>query len=327
MYLSNVLNHRGLNVQRSAFTLVELLVVIAIIGVLVALLLPAVQAAREAARRSQCTNNLKQIGLAMHSYESANGALPNGAPSRWWTGIGGTWVVKLMPYLEQSAAFESYNVELAVWHAENRAAITTVIPTLICPSDPTANEPLQAGNNFQRFNPAGAMALWYPASMGPTRDGTSRANSCTFCPAQHPSWCCLGHDYGRGGLDTFAGLVAQTSEAVEFRHVTDGLSNTWLAGESIPSQCSFNGAHSHNFPIAGTSIPLNTMITNQGEGDTKWWSACGFKSFHPTGAHFVKGDSSVEFVNDTIDYFIYNAMGSRDQAEGPSPPVQNAPGQ
>src|SRR5215469_12791193 len=93
------------NQSRRAFTLIELLVVIAIIAVLIALLLPAVQAAREAARRIQCTNNLKQIGLAVHNYESSNGCLPPGYKDCCW----GTWVMFVLPHLEQGSAYNSYN--------------------------------------------------------------------------------------------------------------------------------------------------------------------------------------------------------------------------
>ena len=91
--------------SRRGFTLIELLVVIAIIAVLIALLLPAVQAAREAARRAQCVNNMKQIGLAMHNYESSNGCFPPGEKGCCW----GTWNVFILPYVEQSALFNAWN--------------------------------------------------------------------------------------------------------------------------------------------------------------------------------------------------------------------------
>ena len=91
--------------NRRAFTLIELLVVIAIIAVLIALLLPAVQSAREAARRAQCTNNLKQLGLAMHNYESANGSFTPGRNGCCW----GTWVVYVLPYMEQSSMYATWN--------------------------------------------------------------------------------------------------------------------------------------------------------------------------------------------------------------------------
>src|SRR4051812_4067154 len=89
----------------SGFTLIELLVVIAIIAVLIALLLPAVQAAREAARRSQCVNNLKQIGLAMHNYQSTNNCLPQGVRGCCW----GTWLITILPYVEQVALYNAWN--------------------------------------------------------------------------------------------------------------------------------------------------------------------------------------------------------------------------
>jgi len=121
------------------FTLVELLVVIAIIGVLIALLLPAVQAAREAARRSQCVNNLKQWGLALTNYESALGTLPYGCISD--DGINTntkdrkTFVIAIWPYLEQQGLSDIYDPEIPFWEDENRPAVTTQIAMYYCPSD------------------------------------------------------------------------------------------------------------------------------------------------------------------------------------------------
>src|SRR5438445_114322 len=129
---------------KSAFTLVELLVVIAIIGVLVALLLPAVQAARESARRSQCTNNIKQITLAVHNYADINGAVfPVGEYDYGW----GTWLVGLLPYIEQKALFEKYqgfggigpgggiDLNLTYGNTINSAVTRNQIKTYTCPSD------------------------------------------------------------------------------------------------------------------------------------------------------------------------------------------------
>ncbi len=136
-----------MNRLRRGFTLVELLVVIAIIGILVGLLLPAVQQAREAARRMQCSNNLKQLGLAMHNYESTYKKFPGGVGP--WGCCWGTWQVRILPYIEQNAAYAIYqnlggaDPQPRYSHANNRPVVSMRIPILTCPSD-TPNAPLGA---------------------------------------------------------------------------------------------------------------------------------------------------------------------------------------
>ena len=126
--------------RRGAFTLVELLVVITIIGILIALLLPAVQAAREAARRLQCANNFRQIGVAMHNYESAHGSFPTGevySPSPVY--LGPAWSASLLPYMEQTAAYEQYNFSLGsngVYAEKNELVGKYRIAAYCCPADP-----------------------------------------------------------------------------------------------------------------------------------------------------------------------------------------------
>ena len=117
--------------QRTAFTLVELLVVIAIIGVLVALLLPAVQSAREAARRSQCTNNLKQLSLALHNYETVHNTLPPAGIDSNQMG----WTVLLLPFFEQQALYDQFNFNKGAWNAFNRITLVqgVRIKAIICP--------------------------------------------------------------------------------------------------------------------------------------------------------------------------------------------------
>ncbi|MEO8268521.1 MAG: DUF1559 domain-containing protein, partial [Aureliella sp.] len=118
--------------RHSGFTLVELLVVIAIIGILVGLLLPAVQAAREAARRMQCSNNLKQLGLALHNYESSTKLMPAGrAPKSGISAFGA-----LLPYLEQTSAYDLIDFNVSATHVNNTAALAIDIPTFLCPSEP-----------------------------------------------------------------------------------------------------------------------------------------------------------------------------------------------
>lgn len=187
---------------KTGFTLVELLVVIAIIGVLIGLLLPAVQYAREAARRMQCQNNLKQLGLAFHNYESAIKRLP---PGMIWNGRGesmgagelpvgtidhiglGTnpaldrlksnWVIALLPYLEQGSLYDSFNGDVTVNHPLNKAVRTAEIPTLKCPSDGYNNQSFERGQlaNVQGYTYARGN---YAFNMGVNRTCINRNGGC-----------------------------------------------------------------------------------------------------------------------------------------------------
>jgi prepilin-type N-terminal cleavage/methylation domain-containing protein/prepilin-type processing-associated H-X9-DG protein len=305
------------------FTLVELLVVIAIIGILIALLLPAVQAAREAARRSQCSNNLKQIGLALHNYHGARKSLPNGGSFFQPTTKSGTWTAFILPYLENQSIYDLFRFDLPIWDPLNEPAVQAVVETYICPSDRDGDVlfggRIQAGS----FNPGKSMGLWYPGSMGPTRDGNSAGTYCVFCGPGVSSYCCANTvSFGciasscPGGV----GVFDRGHKACRFKEITDGLSHTWMVGESIPSHCPFNGAYNNNFPIAGTTIPINTMEIGVAGVNDKWYLACGFKSRHPGGTHFTLADGSVRFVGETIDYRLYNELGSRAGGESVSAP-------
>jgi prepilin-type N-terminal cleavage/methylation domain-containing protein len=305
------------------FTLVELLVVIAIIGTLIALLLPAIQASREAARRMQCTNHLKQIGLALHGYHDAMNRLPNGSPSccdhsnpEAW---GGLWCTLILPYMEYRSLAKEIDYKK---HAQDLPAnvVQTIISTYVCPSDPAGSKPILSGR-FARDNPAVARGLWYPGSMGPTSP-----DYCPFCPGgplplpgpspAKPSYCCQGNNWGTlpgNGYDWGSGVgmfARYRLPVIRFKDVRDGLAHTIMNGESLPGQCSFLSAFSVNFNIAPTTIPLNTYETTD-PGDVNWYRACGFKSMHRQGANFLLADGGVRFFADTIDYQLYNGLGTR----------------
>ena len=317
--------HSSEPARRGAFTLVELLVVIAIIGILIALLLPAVQAAREAARRMQCTNNLKQIALALHNYHDTHRALPFGSGGRIGTpgyAIAGTWPAMILPFVEQRSLYDLFDFKVAMDDAANAEAVRTVVAVYICPSDPQGSEPVLDNRAPGYNNPATAMGIWYPGCMGPTH-----MDHCDFCEDQEPSatnWCCQGYNFGstaNGSIaaGTFAGVFGRYPKSVRFRDIADGLSNTLMAGETLPAHCQWNSAYAPNFSTTSTNIPLNTMEDPEGSTDN-WWRTCGFKSRHPGGANFAMADGSVHFLPETIDFRLYNGLGTRDGGEVASLP-------
>jgi prepilin-type N-terminal cleavage/methylation domain-containing protein len=314
---SDIISRKSLR----AFTLVELLVVIAIIGILVGLLLPAVQAAREAARRTQCSNNLKQIGLAMHNYHNTHERLPYGASGIFDIVPGGTWAAFILPYLEEQSASDQFDFNLSMSHPNNAEALKTVVPAYLCPTDPGSSEPISTVHCSRHSLPV-VVRISYFGSMGPTHMG-----SCGDCPDPTPSasnYCCrlswnfgsLAHDGLGVSAGQFPGMICRHPRSIEFREVTDGLSKTFLVGETISDHCCFNGAYATNFSVSSTVIMLNLLVRDYDD----YTRACGFKSMHPGGAQFVMGDGSVHFISESIDYRLYNELGSRAGGESVSIP-------
>ena len=293
--------------------------VITIIGILISLLLPAVQAAREAARRMQCSNNLKQIGLALHNYHGQWNRLPAGSACCWNYApdpppVVVTWVAAILCQLEQQNVYDRIDMTKKLCDPANAEVVKIVIPGLICPSDPASATPLVGGRTQPDLNPPGSMGLWYPASTGPTSD-----MACVFCPVGSGNWCCLGYNFGSNN-GNFAGMFSRWYIGITFDQVSDGLSNTIMVGETLPTHCDYNGAYNSNFPIAATLIPINLMEGAPPGDGSLWYRTCGFKSLHPGGGNFVMGDGSVHFFPEAIDLRLYNELGTCAGGEAVSVP-------
>ena len=328
--------HDRLSRPLHGFTLVELLVVIAIIGILVALLLPAVQAARESARRAQCLNNLKQIGLGMHNFHAQHGSLPAATSrdvsqrnsvtgQRIWDvhAAGPVWASSLLPYIEEQAIYDRWDFSVQNYVYPNTELVQILVSAYICPSAERAGEPVfddRKSGGFENPNPA--LGLWYPVSMGPTAYDTCDKGDPNWCPPQFHfagSYCCDGRWFGgaAGGKDGSVGMFEHSRLRRKFKEVTDGLSSTLMSGETLPRQCAYISAYAANFSLAGTEIPLNTTNPDlwcppEGKNFEPGCegNGCGFKSDHPGGVHFLMGDGSVHFFSETIDYRLINELGS-----------------
>ena len=288
--------------RRSAFTLVELLVVIAIIGILIGMLLPAVQQVREAARRIQCGNQIKQLALACHNYESAWGKFPpglnlpiDGGSGSIWGGTAvhqavgdppiknqfGSWMIWILPFMEQNNVFDQLDTtqrEYANCNGPNSIG-ATVIPSFICPSDHQAPSNRVEYNGYyfgvnSYYGNAGIKA-WYHATA------------------------------------TFDGVFYYNSK-IGFNNITDGSSNTMMLGERYSFDREWEGFSEYrgwawanfNAPrdfLAGALQPINYKLP-EGSGPNPSWTLkdyklSSFSSGHPGGANIAMCDGSVQFMN------------------------------
>ncbi|MEN1680915.1 MAG: DUF1559 domain-containing protein [Planctomycetota bacterium] len=326
--------------EQRGFTLVELLVVIAIIGILVALLLPAVQSAREAARRSQCVNNLRQLGIAFQNYHDTNGELPAGSVSCCW----GTWQVRVLPFLEQQVLADRYQflprnattfdfdfvydaLDLtASPPMRNREVSQTRIESLTCPSDEpqvsVAGSGLTVGLTFHN----------YLANYGNTNH-TGQDHQCLpGNPPRGPN--CVPHLGGPFiGIDfipaTSRGTPGDPQIERQFRSITDGLSKTLFASETVQGQFGDLrgltwwgwGAGFQTLSVPNTSEPdymqqlehCNADLPNPPcleQAPIGQWFRAAARSRHPGGVNAAFGDASVRYITDDVDLQVWRAAGT-----------------
>jgi len=335
--------------NRHAFTLVELLVVIAIIGVMVGLLLPAVQAAREAARRMSCSNNLKQMGLALHNYHDTYQRFPMGGRTGGWNGSWGTsYYVRLLPYVEQQALFD-------LWPFTERAPAGTLY---------TQAEGYGAGNAFLRGTPVdirNLMIATYRCPSSPLEEfkgndgmvasysgiaGAVEAQG-RYMPQRQRACCsCCAHADGvdpQLGLHSGSGLLVGGGLTLRFRDCTDGTSNVMILGETSDWMYRPNGlkigwgSSNHGWAMgSGHNHKPTTVETAAGNWDGRWFNLTSIRypigtrnyilpgvninqgpnnpliSAHPGGVQVCMTDGSVRFLSDSTDLETLKIIADRD---------------
>ena len=316
-------------VQRPGFTLVELLVVIAIIGILIALLLPAVQAAREAARRSECQNKLKQIGLALHNYHDINQQFPPGAQKQVFKQpkidnnliAGTTWLVFILPQMEQQAVYDLYNFTLPFNNATNLAVGNIEITGYKCPSGPgdrsgNSSEQTSDGTRNHTTHYYGVMGPSNGVSPTVNTVGGTTYNYVVGNPAANDAFAT------EGILQQYQDATGSvtTGKRINFRDILDGTSNTLMVAERSmhlpPGQANdyrswIRGQNGGSGATKNVRYPINSTFYNGSNN----FNDISFGSNHPGGCQFSLGDGSVRFVRETISMNIYWATASMKHRE------------
>lgn len=326
------------------FTLVELLVVIAIIGILIALLLPAVQAAREAARRSQCSNNLKQLGLGLHNYHDVNNSFPFAFMATVTPTVNAqVWGVRILPYIEQGAMYQQYDNRFAALNAPyglaaNVTLVGTPLQSFVCPSTPGG----AADRKFTAAINATVAAQVGLTGASPTATSIAPSDYCAINEVGTPYTTTAYASYSAGiPSDRSAALqpiipALSLNKGSRMADIRDGTSNTMLVGERVGGPNLYikggkpdttgalgteqGGAWGHIFngfgmPFIGSTTdglgtaggPCAINCTNR--------LAQGFYAFHPGGAQFLVCDGSCRFMSETVDAFIFASFITRSGGE------------
>jgi prepilin-type N-terminal cleavage/methylation domain-containing protein/prepilin-type processing-associated H-X9-DG protein len=338
---SEIVRHKS-----AAFTLVELLVVITIIGILIALLLPAVQAAREAARNMQCANNLKQLALALHNYHATQQAFPFAGAMDAGTqyappGRGGTgafnWRTFVLPQLEQQALYDDVKAKVlpdfvpgppsATWITQFKSTTirSTPLAAYSCPSDPLAGRlviapgvgwspngkspvppPLSVTNYFAN---AGAVAIGYESI------------SCGLCTAPSICPCYSTGWFGDDMRKPLIGVFGAQPVCTRLDDIRDGTSQTLLLWEQILPPGNNGGVHSDFFPQVNEPYSVGTTVWGVNHPmeetvmDQYGYYAQGIGSHHSGGANATMADGSTRWLNQTVNLMVLGFLGTRDKEE------------
>lgn len=299
--------------DREGFTLVELLVVVAIIGILVALLLPAINSARESARRSACSNNLRQVGLAVIKYHDRYGMFPV-SYSQWPEGdnhpdnidtvdtdllTGQGWSLSVLPFLEAQNLYHQFAGFLTgdfdqgggINAAGCRTAMATQLPVYLCPSDGSAQPPM---TDRYQWDGVPVAVISYKGVLG---DNKVEGDLTSFDGSDdcHNSIGCNGLFYRNS-----------YQEPKNTSHISDGLTNTMMLGEAVAAFDKHSAAYYANGDWASCSAPLNFAP----DTGTEYYDRQGFRSMHPGGANFCFAGGAVLFVDEMIDGTLYRGLST-----------------